>query len=233
VFDRSSGAGQRRLLRLTERPRILLIRPTGQREAANNWKVRPEPPTIGCLEVSTRAAMTIEDIAAAVQRVESVLKRRPTTGIHDDAPATARWQTGLRVVACHANGTQMLTDMPAELGGSGDQVTPGWLLRAGLASCLATCIAMAAAAVGIELTWLEVSASSRSDTRGLFGMMDISGEPVGAGPRDVQLIVRIAAAGVSAERLRTLVEDSNRCSPVSAAVRDAVLVDLRIEVDAA
>ena len=78
--------------------------------------------------------MTKEDIAAAVQRVESVLQRRPATGIHDDAPATARWQSGLRVIACHANGTQVLTDMPSELGGSGDKITPGWLFRAGLAS---------------------------------------------------------------------------------------------------
>lgn len=175
--------------------------------------------------------MTIEEIAAAMHRVASVLKRRPATGIHDDAPATARWQTGLRVMACHANGTQMLTDMPAELGGSGDQVTPGWLFRAGLASCFVTRIAMGAAAAGIELTKLEVLASSRSDTRGLLGMADVSGEPVGAGPRDVQLLVKIAASGVSAERLRTLVEDSNRCSPISAAVRDSVSVALRIEVD--
>lgn len=177
--------------------------------------------------------MTIEDIAAAVQRVESVLKRRPAAGIHDDAPATARWQTGLRVVACHANGTQMFTDMPAELGGSGDQVTPGWLMRAGLASCFATRIAMEAAVAGIELTLLEVLASSRSDTRGVFGMADVSGEPVGAGPRDVQLLVKIAALGVSAEDLQKLVEDSNRYSPVSAALRDAVSVALRIEVQVA
>lgn len=177
--------------------------------------------------------MTIEDIAAAVQRVESVLKRRPAAGIHDDAPATARWQTGLRVVACHANGTQMFTDMPAELGGSGDQVTPGWLFRASLASCFATRIAMEAAVAGIELTLLEVLASSRSDTRGVFGMADVSGEPVGAGPRDVQLLVKIAALGVSAEELQNLVEGSNRYSPVSAALRDAVSVALRIEVHVA
>jgi organic hydroperoxide reductase OsmC/OhrA len=177
--------------------------------------------------------MALKDIAAAVQRVESVLKRRPATGIHDDAPATARWQSGLRVVARHANGTQMSTDMPTELGGSGDQVTPGWLFRAGLASCFATRIAMGAAAAGIELTMLEVLASSRSDTRGLFGMADTSGEPVGAGPRDVQLLVKISAPGISAERLQTLVEDSNHCSPVSAAVREAVPVALRIEVDTA
>lgn len=177
--------------------------------------------------------MTIEGIAAAVQRVESVLKRRPAAGIHDDAPATARWQTGLRVVACHADGTQMVTDMPTELGGSGDKVTPGWLFRAGLASCLATRIAMNAAAEGIELAALEVLATSRSDLRGLFGMADSTGAPLGAGPSEVQLRVRISAAGVAAERLRHLVEASNHCSPVSAAVRDAVPVALRIEVDTA
>jgi uncharacterized OsmC-like protein len=173
--------------------------------------------------------MTMEDIATAMQRVESVLSRRPAAGMHDDAPATARWQTGLRVAASHANGRQVLTDMPIELGGSGDQVTPGWLLRAGLASCLATRIAMSAAATGIELTFLEVLASSRSDARGLFGMVEASGKPVGAGPRDVQLLIRISAAGVSAERLQDLVEESNRCSPVSAALRDEMSVTLRVE----
>src|SRR5580698_2037285 len=173
--------------------------------------------------------MTIKDIAAAVQRVESVLKRRPAAGIHEDAPATARWQTGMRVVASHANGTQMLTDMPTELGGSGDQVTPGWLFRAGLASCCATRIAMGAAAAGIELSLLEVSASSRSDIRGLFGMADGSSQPVGAAPCDVQLLVKIAAPGVSAQRLQSLVEDGNRCSPVSTAVRDAIPVAVRVE----
>lgn len=177
--------------------------------------------------------MTTKDIAAAVQRVESVLQRRPATGVHDDAPATARWQSGLRVVASHGNGTQVSTDMPAELGGSGDQVTAGWLFRAGLASCLATCIALDAAAEGIELASLEVVAGSRSDLRGLFGMADGTGATVGAGPTEIQLRVRISAAGVSTERLRLLVEESNRCSPVSAAAREAVPVVLRIEVDAA
>jgi organic hydroperoxide reductase OsmC/OhrA len=88
---------------------------------------------------------------------------------------------------------------------------------------------MSAAAAGIELTFLEVLASSRSDARGLFGMVEASGKPVGAGPRDVQILVRISAAGVSAERLQDFVEDSNRCSPVSAALRDEISVALRVE----
>jgi len=175
--------------------------------------------------------MASQQIAAAMQRVESVLKRRPEVGLHDDAPATARWESGTRVVSSHANGTRLVTDMPTELGGSGEQVTPGWLFRAGLASCLATRIAMGAAVAGFELAMLEVLASSRSDARGIFGMSEASGEPVCAGPRDIQVLVRIAAPGVSPERLRILIEESNRCSPVSAAARDEVPMTLCIEVD--
>ena len=69
---------------------------------------------------------SLQNVAAALQRVDAVLRRRPDAGLHDDAPATARWVIGMRFVAGHANGTQLPTDMPAELGGSGDQVTPGW-----------------------------------------------------------------------------------------------------------
>ena len=174
--------------------------------------------------------MSSEQIAAAMQRVHSVLQRRPELGLHDDPPATARWQSGTRVASSHANGTQLWTDMPTELGGNGDQVTPGWLFRAGLASCLATRIAMGAAADGIALTLLEVRASSRSDTRGIFGMSEPSGAAVCAGAREVQLQVRIAAPGVSPERLRTLVDDSNRCSPVSALLRGAPPMALHVDV---
>lgn len=176
--------------------------------------------------------MATSDLATAMQRAARVLQRRPATGIHDDAPATAHWQAGTRVVASHANGTQVLTDMPGELGGGGDQVTPGWLFRAGLASCLATRIAMGAAVEGIELGMLEVLVSSRSDTRGLLGMTDAAGAPVPAEPSDVQLHVRIAAPGVPPQRLRALVEDSHRHSPIPAAVEHAVPVDLRIDIDA-
>lgn len=176
--------------------------------------------------------MTTQDIAAALQRVESVMRRRPDLGLHDDAPATARWEQGTRVVATHANGTQMATDMPGELGGTGDKVTPGWMFRAGLASCAATSIALSAAAQGIELTTLEVRASSRSDVRGMLGMVDADGTPVGAGPSDMQLHVRITATGIEPARLRALVNDAYRCSPIPTAVLTALPVDLRIDVAA-
>jgi uncharacterized OsmC-like protein len=172
-------------------------------------------------------------VRTAMQRVETVLRRRPDMGLHDDAPATVRWSAGTRVVARHANGTEIPTDMPAELGGSGERVTPGWLFRAGLAACAATCIAMKAAADGVALTTLEVQATSRSDTRGLLAMADEHGDDVSAGPVDVALGVRIGAAGVAAERLRALVDAALRCSPIPVAVRNATPVALSIVVDGA
>lgn len=176
--------------------------------------------------------MTLQAISAAMDRLTTILQRRPEFGLQDDTPATARWERGLRVVSRHVNGTQLVTDMPAELGGSGTQVTPGWLMRAGLASCAATRIAMAAAAERIELAMLEVSTKSRSDARGLFGMADADGVPVEAGPRDVRLIVRISARGIAPDRLRSLVEESHRYSPVGNALCHAIPVSLHIDIHA-
>ena len=177
--------------------------------------------------------MSTQEIAAAMQRVEAILQRRPRAGVHSDSPATARWEGGMRIVASHANGTEMATDMPTEVGGAGNDVnvTPGWLFRAGFASCAATCIAMGAAAQGIELASLEVTARSRSDLRGLLRMSDADGAPVHAGPRDVELLVRIRAPGVAPDRLRAMVEERYRCSPIAAAVASAMPVDLRIVID--
>lgn len=175
---------------------------------------------------------TPQDIASALQRVESVLQRRPATGMQEDAPATAQWHGGLRVVTRHASGMQVTTDMPAELGGSGDQVTPGWLFRAALASCAATSIALAAAKRGIPLGTLEVQATSRSDTRGLLGMKDTTGASVCAGPQEMGLRVRIAAPGVAAECLRTLVADACSCSPIPSAVQRNTPLEVLVDVGA-
>jgi uncharacterized OsmC-like protein len=173
-----------------------------------------------------------EHILKAMQRVRAVLARRPGAGIHADEPATARWDEDLRVVTRHANGTQITTDMPAELGGSGNHVSPGWLFRAGLASCLATRIVMEAAATGICLTQLEVIARSTSDTRGLLGMTGDSGEQLTAAPSEVQLEVRLRATHVARERLRAMIDTSLRYSPVSAALERAVPVRLHIDIEA-
>jgi len=171
-----------------------------------------------------------DTVAAALGRVRAVLERRPDMGLHDDAPVTARWNGGTRVTASHANGTTMVTDMPAELGGGGATVTPGWLFRAGTASCAATSIALAAAARGIVLAKLEVRVSSRSDTRGLLGMPGEDGAPVHAGPFDLRLAIAIDAPGVDAATLRALVDQGCRCSPIPSAVSTATPFTLDVTV---
>jgi uncharacterized OsmC-like protein len=175
-------------------------------------------------------SMSAETIAKSIQRVRALITSRPRAGIHADDPATARWEGSMRVVARHENGTELATDMPIALGGTGGQVSPGWLLRAALASCLTTRIVMAAAAEGIALSSLEARAASTSDARGLLGMMGDSGERIPAGPSRIELEVRIAASGVPAARLRALVEECSACSPVSDALQSAVPVTLRVEV---
>jgi uncharacterized OsmC-like protein len=175
--------------------------------------------------------MATQDIAAALQRVEAVFQRRPEAALHEDPPGIARWEGGLRAVATHANGRQVQTDMPEELGGTGDQVSPGWLLRAGVAACATTSIAMAAAREGITLTLLEVQAGSRSDSRGLLGMPDAQGQPVFAGPLAMTILVRISAPGVPADRLRALVERGHANAPMSSALRSAVPTNLSIEIN--
>jgi uncharacterized OsmC-like protein len=174
--------------------------------------------------------MTTATIASALQRVRAVFAQRPQVAVHADDPAIARWEQGLRVVARHANGAHMATDMPRELGGAGGDVTPGWLLRAGLASCLASRIAMEAAEREIAITSLEVVAESESDARGLFGMTDASGAAVSPGPRAVQMRVRMSAPNVAAETLRAMIEECQRCSPVQVALERAVPVKVQIEV---
>ena len=174
--------------------------------------------------------MTVEDIAAALQRAESVFRRRPSAALQQDAPATATWRSGMRIEATHDNGAAVSTDMPTEFGGSGSQVSPGWLFRAGLASCAATCIAMSAAVQGIELRSLRVSAHSCGDVRGVLGMTDADGTPVYAGFQDLQLRVAISAPQVSNLRLRALVEHGLRVSPVYASLHEAIPIDVRIDV---
>jgi uncharacterized OsmC-like protein len=174
--------------------------------------------------------MGLKDIAAALHRAESVFSRRPSAAFQRDAPATATWRGGTRIVATHDNGASVPTDMPTEFGGTGDQVSPGWLFRAGLAGCAATCIAMSAATQGIELRSLRVSAHSSGDARGVLGMKEPDGTPVYAGVQDLQLRVEISAPQVAKERLLALVEYGLRVSPIYASLHGTVPIDVQIEV---
>ncbi len=178
--------------------------------------------------------MGMEQIAVSLERLASVLRRKPQAGVVDDSAATARWDGELRTSVRADNGNDtgfvVATDMPTEVGGEASAVTPGWLLRAGLASCSATRIAMAAAAEGITLQTLQVRATSRSDVRGMLAIPEIDGGAVPSGPLAMALHVRISAPGVPDARLRALVASTATCSPVTGAVERPVPVAMHVEV---
>ncbi len=170
--------------------------------------------------------MGMKTVADALARLEKVLQRRPDAGMSADAPARACWAgpgDALRVACRHPNGREVVTDMPAELGGSGNQVSPGWLYRAGLASCATTSIVMLAAAEGVALTRLEVESESRSDARGLVELSDERGISVSPAPIDQRLVVRIAADGATPAQLQALVHRAMRRSPIPRAISAADL----------
>jgi uncharacterized OsmC-like protein len=174
--------------------------------------------------------MATADIAAAVRRTQQVLERRPSAARHTDSPALCRWIGGVSVATGDGGGREVVTDLPPMLGGGGEAFSPGWLMRAGLAACTATCIAMLAASEGVELTRLELEAGSQSDMRGLFRVTTSAG-PIDPGPREVTLSVRIAARNASPERLRALVEAAQAISPVLQAFERVTPVTLSVETD--
>ncbi len=158
--------------------------------------------------------MSLHDVGVAVKRAMAAFQRRPEMGVHANPPAVSRWESGTRIVTRSGEAMSVATDMPKELGGAGDQFTPGWLFRAGVASCAATSITLAAASGDIELTSLEVHVGSRSDARGLLGMSEPNGETVYAGLFDVELRVNIAANGADPMVLENLVRGCLSHSPV-------------------
>jgi uncharacterized OsmC-like protein len=155
-----------------------------------------------------------------------MLAGQPEKAKAKNAPATARLLEGLRCEATGPNGERLHTDMPPAMGGAASAPNPGWVLRAAVASCTATVIAMRAARLGIELTTLEVTIESWSDNRGLLGL----DEKISAGLSSLLTRVKIGAADVSAEQLRELAQWGDRHSPVACTTRIPPSFALEVEV---
>jgi len=118
------------------------------------------------------------------------------------------------------------TDMPPATGGSGSGPAPGWLLRASLASCTATTIAMRAATLGVKLTTLEVTVESFSDHRGMLGLDD----QVSAGLSPITARVKVGAEDLSAGQLLELAEWGDRHSSIACTARSTPEYSFEIEI---
>jgi len=169
--------------------------------------------------------MTAEEIRTTIERTIGVLSEHPEKARSADKPAKAVLDDGLRFRVEGPDGWSLVTDMPSPMGGGATAPTPGWLMRASLASCLASVVAQRAAQEGIELDMLEVSTESETDSRGLLGAADVP-----AGPQSLSLHVRIGARGVDAERLRALVKSAEPRSVVGDALTRAMPFDTDVDV---
>jgi uncharacterized OsmC-like protein len=165
----------------------------------------------------------MEKIRSAVGKLRETLAGTPgQTG--QDSTATATLKDGLYFDVVGPRG-EVRTDMPPAVGGDATGFPPGWLLRAGLASCTGSVIAMRAASVGVKLDTLEVTVTSESDIRGMIGVDD----KVSAGLRGLKMHVKIAAANASEEQLREIVQWADAHSPVASTLRESP--KLRLEID--
>lgn len=170
--------------------------------------------------------MTETDIAAAVTGARAWVAANRTEARYRDSVATAVVESGLRMRVTAPDGTAITTDMSTGVGGGASAPSPGWLLRAADAACIATLIAMRAAEHGVGLEGLEVVVDSESDDAGILGL-----DPdVPAGPLSMRVAVRLAGASVPDDEARAIIAWGVDHCPVCDAIKRAVPVDLVMEV---
>lgn len=163
-------------------------------------------------------------IRDALRAATAYLTQHPDEARYTDSAATAVLASGLAVTVRSPDGFSVATDMPTSVGGGASAPSPGWLLRAAQASCLATLIAMRAAYEGLDVTLVEVTVDSVSDDYGILGIDDA----VPAGPISSRAQAQVEAVGATREQLEAVVRWADQHCPVQDAVRRAVPLQLEI-----
>lgn len=160
-----------------------------------------------------------------LERARRLFLERPAAARRPNTTATAVWRDGLLCEVAGPAGEKAVTDMPEPMGGGGIGSNPGWLLRAGMASCAATAIAMRAAMLGIALRRLEVNVESESDARGLVGIPDVA-----TALGDMRMSITIGADNTDEATLRELAAWGEAHSPVSCTLRARPPVTVDVSV---
>jgi uncharacterized OsmC-like protein len=168
--------------------------------------------------------MGAEQIRQAIETATGYLQQHPDEARSTDSVATASIVDGLVVRVTGPKGESVTTDMVPSVGGTSTAPSPGWLLRAAEASCVATLIAMRAAMLGIALDRLEVTVDSESDDRGILG----TDEAVPAGPLSSRVSIRLTAAGIDPATLEEIARWGVKHCPVCDALERAIPVDVEI-----
>ncbi len=169
--------------------------------------------------------MDMAAIRASIENTARALTEQPEKARSKSAPLSARLVDGLRFEVRGGGGELVFTDMPRMMGGEGSAPNPGWLMRAALAACTATVIAMRASHRGVALSTLEVVAESDTDQRRLLGIDDAA-----ASMTALRMKVRLGAEGVSEQELRELAAWGDAHSPVACALRVPPAISTEVEI---
>ena len=166
-------------------------------------------------------------IQASIAAARAYLTEHPAEARYTDSLATATLGGGLVVDVTGPAGEQVTTDMSRSVGGTASAPSPGWLLRAAEASCVATLIAMRAASLGITLETLVVSVDSESDDRGILDL-----DPaVPAGPLSGRLAIRLTAPGVDPRLLEEMAHWGVKHCPVCDALERSIPITVEVTTD--
>ena len=165
-----------------------------------------------------------DEIKRAIEAATGYLRQHPDEARSTNRVASASLVEGLVVRVTGPGGESVTTDMATSVGGTATAPSPGWLLRAAEASCVATLIAMRAAMLEVTLDTLEVTVDSVSDDRGILGI----DETVPAGPLSSRVSIRLHAAGVEPAALEEIAHWGVAHCPVCDAIERPVPVTTEI-----
>jgi len=163
-------------------------------------------------------------IADAVAQATAYLTEHPEEARYRDSAAIARIESGLVASVSGPGGERVQTDMPAGIGGTATTVSPGWLLRAAAASCVASLIVIRAAALGLTIGPVEVTVDSESDDRGILGVDDT----IDAGALSIRVVVAIGDPSPTGQALQDLVSWALSHCPVTDTVARAVPISVEV-----
>jgi uncharacterized OsmC-like protein len=163
-------------------------------------------------------------IADSVAKASAYLTDHADEARYRDSYARASLESGLLVSVVGPGGEALRTDMPAGIGGTATAPSPGWFLRAAAASCVASLVAIRAAATGVTLRSVVVEVDSESDDRGILGLDDA----IPAGALSTRVVLTIDAAGLDRPALEALGSWAVEHCPVTSTISRSAPLEIEV-----
>jgi uncharacterized OsmC-like protein len=170
--------------------------------------------------------MSNDSIRTALEGAIGYLTENPADARSTDSFATASIEDGLRCVVRGPDEAEIHTDMVTSVGGGNTAPSPGWLLRAATASCVATLIEMKASLEDVQLGDIEVTVDSQSDDLGILGI----DENVPAGPLSVSVRVKVGTNGNDPQKVSDIVSWAHDHCPLCDVTKRAVPITLETKL---